>query len=97
METATPSRPAAAAGAADEHLLRRDVRLLCWELARMVREHGTGELLDLSESLLRLAQQRREGDPLSLAGRRGHGTMAGRGWMPTSCSNSSAWKAATWN
>ena len=28
----------------------------------MVREHGTGELLDLSESLLRLAQRRREGD-----------------------------------
>ncbi len=29
----------------------------------MVREHGTGELLDLSESLLRLAQQRRDGNP----------------------------------
>jgi len=28
----------------------------------MVREHGTGDLLDLSESLLHLAQRRREGD-----------------------------------
>ncbi len=65
METASGSRPAITAGAADEHLLRRDVRLLCWELARMVREHGTGELLDLAESLLQLAQQRREGDPLA--------------------------------
>ena len=46
----------------DDRLLRRDVRLLCWELARMVREHGTGELLDLSEYLLRLAQRRRDGD-----------------------------------
>jgi phosphoenolpyruvate carboxylase len=67
METATGSRPATPAGAANEHLLRRDVRLLCWELARMVREHGTGELLDLAESLLRLAQQRREGEPQAAA------------------------------
>ena len=63
METATGSRSTASPGAADERLLRRDVRLLCWELARMVREHGNGELLDLAEVLLRLAQQRREGDP----------------------------------
>ena len=33
----------------------------------MVREHGTGELLDLAESLLRLAQQRRDGDPAAAA------------------------------
>jgi phosphoenolpyruvate carboxylase len=63
METATGSRPAVSAGAADERLLRRDVRLLCWELARMVRAHGTGELLDLSAGLVELARQRREGDP----------------------------------
>ena len=67
METATVALPAIAGGAADERLLRRDVRLLCWELARMVREHGTGELLDLAEGLLRLAQQRREGDPQAAA------------------------------
>ena len=67
METAAGSRPPVTAGAADERLLRRDVRLLCWELARMVREHGTGELLDLADGLLRLAQQRREGDPRAAA------------------------------
>ena len=68
METATRSLPAVSAGAADERLLRRDIRLLCWELARMVREHGTGGLLDLANGLLRLAQQRREGDPRAAAG-----------------------------
>jgi phosphoenolpyruvate carboxylase len=66
METVTSAGPEVAASA-DEHLLRRDVRLLCWELARMVREHGTGELLDLADGLLRLAQQRREGDPMAAA------------------------------
>ena len=65
METATDSRPPTLISTAtvDDRLLRRDVRLLCWQLARMVREHGMGELLDLSESLLRLAQRRRDGDP----------------------------------
>ncbi len=29
----------------------------------MVREHGTGELLDLADALLQLARRRREGDP----------------------------------
>ena len=77
METALSSRPAVAA-AADERLLRRDVRLLCWELARMVREHGTGELLDLSESLLRLAQQRREG-PGTIES--GHAAAAMEQWL----------------
>ncbi len=33
----------------------------------MVREHGTGNLLDLSETLLRLAQLRRDGDPNAAA------------------------------
>jgi phosphoenolpyruvate carboxylase len=61
-ETAAGLRPAMPAAAADDRLLRRDAKLLCWELARMVRAHGTGELLDLSERLLRLARQRREGD-----------------------------------
>jgi len=46
----------------DDRLLHRDTRLLCWELARMIRQHGTGDLLDLAEQLLRLARQRREGD-----------------------------------
>ena len=80
METVvgSPSAQPAGSPAASEHLLRRDVRLLCWELARMVREHGTGELLDLSEVLLRLAQRRREGDP---AGRGGDGAAAGRAWI----------------
>jgi phosphoenolpyruvate carboxylase len=63
METVVASLPSSA----DERLLRRDVRLLCWELARMVREHGTGELLDLASGLLRLAQARREGDPQAAA------------------------------
>jgi phosphoenolpyruvate carboxylase len=69
METVvgSPSAQPAGSPAASEHLLRRDMRLLCWELTRMVREHGTGQLLDLSESLLRMARRRREGD-LAAAG-----------------------------
>ncbi len=54
-------------GPAEDQFLRRDVRLLCWELARMVRQHGTGTLLDLAECLLQLARQRRAGDPQAAA------------------------------
>ena len=67
METITASTPLLS-GTATESRLRRDSRLLCWELARMVRAHGTGELLDLADSLLDLARRRREGDPLRHGG-----------------------------
>ena len=68
MEIAASQAPATVSSSSvDDRLLRRDMRLLCWELARMVREHGTGELLDLCESLLRLAERRRDGDPQAAA------------------------------
>ena len=68
MEIAASQTPAIlSSSSVDDRLLRRDMRLLCWELARMVREHGSGDLLDHYESLLRLAERRRHGEPQAAA------------------------------
>jgi phosphoenolpyruvate carboxylase len=47
--------------ASDHRLFRRDVRLLRWQLNRVLREHGSRQLWDVSERLRQLARRRREG------------------------------------
>jgi phosphoenolpyruvate carboxylase len=55
--------PSPTIAASEDRPLRRDIRLLRWELEQVLKKHGSGDLVARLKLLRELARRRRAGDP----------------------------------